>query len=870
MGARVLLGSVLERGLSRLNLRAKILLPLLFFVLLIFGYLYGIWIPKSFVVMETEQKRSTERHLESVAEALIPLLIDHQLDTVFENLAALKQNNKDWTSIELISSDNKTLYPLNPSQPAATESKGSSIIMIEKKINYMDLQLGKLVVQINIAPRIAEMKKRFNELMITLFAAVILFLIAVILVLEEVVRKPVKLLAVASKKLAFGEYDTPLPKTSNDEVGTLLNSFIDMRNSIKAKITERRQAEEALRENKEYLENLINYANAPIIVWDPQFRITRFNHAFESLTGRTADKVIGESLEILFPSDLVESSMKLIKKTVGGERWEVVEINILHRDGSVRTVLWNSATLFTPDGKTLVATIAQGQDITERKQAEERLLVLNQAIEALPIGMTISDLKGKILYTNPSDAEAHGYTVDELIGKDARMFAPEETWKPISFEQLSSLGVWKRETINIKKSGEVIPVYLLSIPVRNSNGKPIGIVTVCEDITERKKLEAQLLQAQKMESIGTLAGGVAHDFNNILSAIIGYGHVTLMKMAKDDPLRLNIERMNEAADRAAHLTQSLLAFGRKQVMERKSVDLNEIIRRVEKFLIRIIGEDIECKTVLYGRPIPVFADKHQFEQVLMNLATNARDAMPKGGTFTVTTEQVMLDNEFITVHGYGGTGAYAMITISDTGTGIDEEMRQRIFEPFFTTKEVGKGTGLGLSVVYGIIKQHEGYIDVYSEPGKGTTFRIYLPVIASEVGEEKKSDAEGLPARGTETILLAEDDESMRKLLKTVLTEFGYMVIEAVDGEDAVKKFIENKNRINLLLFDIIMPKMNGKEACDEIQKIQPDVKAIFASGYAPDALRDKVSLDAGANIVFKPVSPEALLRKIREMLDSR
>jgi nitrogen-specific signal transduction histidine kinase len=405
-------------------------------------------------------------------------------------------------------------------------------------------------------------------------------------------------------------------------------------------------------------------------------------------------------------------------------------------------------------------------------------------------------------------------------------------------------------------------------PMYDARGSVIGVLGIARDITEHRQLEAQYLQAQKMESIGTLAGGIAHDFNNILSAIIGYGHVALMKMAEDDPQRHNIESMLEGADRAAYLTKSLLLFSRKQITERKPVELNEVVRKVEKFLRRVIGEDIECKTVLSETPLAILADSYQLEQVLMNLATNARDAMRAGGVFTILTEQVNLDEDFTVAHGYGKPGVYALMTLSDAGMGMDENTRKRIFEPFFTTKEVGKGTGLGLAVVYGIIKQHDGFINVYSEPGKGTTFRIYLPLVAPESIEEAKTYEEEAPSRGTETVLLAEDDEDLRKLSRTVLTDHGYTVIEAVDGEEAVKKFMENKDRVQLLLFDLIMPKMNGKEACDEIRRIKPDIKVIFSSGYAPDMLDQKTLLGEGAAMILKPVSPKAILRKVRSVLD--
>ncbi|MBI5593652.1 MAG: response regulator [Deltaproteobacteria bacterium] len=408
-----------------------------------------------------------------------------------------------------------------------------------------------------------------------------------------------------------------------------------------------------------------------------------------------------------------------------------------------------------------------------------------------------------------------------------------------------------------------------TVPILGESGAVESVIDIIRDVTENRKLEAQLRQAQKMESIGTLAGGIAHDFNNILTVITGYGEFMLMEMARDDPRRLNLEIMLEAAQRAVHLTGDLLLFSRKQACDKKPADLNKIIGKVEKFLKRVIGEDIECQTRLSERPLLVLADAHQLEQVLMNFATNARDVMPKGGVFSVSTERIVMDDDFVAIHGLGHPGPHALITISDTGRGMDETTRQKIFEPFFTTKEMGKGTGLGLAVVYGIIKQHDGSINVYSEPGKGTTFRIYLPVVESDTREKENGSEEKYPVGGKETILVAEDDESVRKLSATILKQFGYTVIEAVDGQDAVRKYKENMDRVHLLLFDLIMPKMGGKEAYDEIRKIRPDVKAICVSGYVPDDVRREELLQSNLTVLSKPVSPLELLRKIRSLLDA-
>lgn len=400
----------------------------------------------------------------------------------------------------------------------------------------------------------------------------------------------------------------------------------------------------------------------------------------------------------------------------------------------------------------------------------------------------------------------------------------------------------------------------------------VGRLSGCGGIachSHRRKLpDLKRLQARKMETVGHLACGIVHDFNNILTAIIGYGHMALMGMPGDDPLRMHVQCMLDGADRAAQLTNDLLLFSRKQIRERKPVDLNDIVAKMEKFLRKIIGEDIDYVTTREQGPIPVLADGHQLEQVLMNLVTNARDAMPRGGRLQVTTERVFVDDESVTTLGPGKPSRCALITVSDTGHGMDPEVLSRIFDPFFTTKEVGKGTGLGLSVVYGIVRQHDGFIRVQSDPGKGTSFRIYLPLIAGEEVRDRAAPVEEVPVRGTETILLAEDDGMVRKLAKALLTEFGYSVFEAVDGEDAVRKFMENREAVDLLMLDIVMPKMNGKEAYDEIRRMKPDVKVIFASGYAAETVMHKGLLESGLPVITKPVTPVELARRVRSVLD--
>ncbi|KAA0246999.1 MAG: response regulator, partial [Candidatus Jettenia sp.] len=428
--------------------------------------------------------------------------------------------------------------------------------------------------------------------------------------------------------------------------------------------------------------------------------------------------------------------------------------------------------------------------------------------------------------------------------------------------------------------GSVRIIHTEAEVIFDSAGKAIQMNGTNQDITEYKqaeeekaKLREQLYHAQKLESVGKLVGCIAHDFNNILSAIIGYVELLQNKMKKydssvDDSSKNYIERILAIAEKAIHLTQNLLIFSRKEINNPRPVHVNTIIKRAESLLSNLICENIKLNTVLTDKNYTIMADSGQIEQILMNLATNARDAMPDGGILTIRTEIVTLDNAFIQNYGYGEIGKYVLVSISDTGMGMDEETQKMIFEPFFTTKKHGKGTGLGLAIVYGIVTQHQGYIQVDSARGKGTTFKIYLPIIESDVEEIIPQDLPA-PVKGIETILLAEDNIEIRKIIKMVFRGSGYKVIDAVNGEEAVDKFMKNKDDIRLLVFDVMMPKKNGKEAYDEIKKIMPGIKALFMSGYPKDGVSNKIILEESLPFISKPVSPTGLLKKVREVLDT-
>lgn len=411
-------------------------------------------------------------------------------------------------------------------------------------------------------------------------------------------------------------------------------------------------------------------------------------------------------------------------------------------------------------------------------------------------------------------------------------------------------------------------------PVKEAGGKVTGLVFTLLNVTERRRMEdalrkseEQLRHAQKMEAMGRFAGGITHDFNNILTAIIGYGSLVQMKLKEDDPVMNYVKQILASSEKAANLTKSLLAFSRKQIISPKPVNLNEIIKGMEKLFRRLIGEDIGLRIIPADVDLTVMADIGQIEQVMMNLATNARDAMPDGGHLTMETSVVEIGEEYLRRGLFERKGRYALLTVTDTGIGMDEKTRERIFEPFFTTKEVGKGTGLGLAIVYGIIKQHNGYINVYSEPGRGTTFRMYLPLIEGEIKEIQQDVIPAIKG-GTETLLLAEDDTDVRSLIKDILESYGYKVIDAADGEDALRLFHKNREDIRMAILDVVMPKKNGREVYEEIKRIVPDIKVLFMSGYTADIISEKGILKAGLDFISKPVSPKDLLKLVREILD--
>jgi len=506
-----------------------------------------------------------------------------------------------------------------------------------------------------------------------------------------------------------------------------------------------------------------------------------------------------------------------------------------------------------------------------RKQTEEALLRLATAVDQSAEAIVITDLEGTIQYANPAFERITGYGREEVIGKNPRLLKSgkhEEEFYRELWSTIQRGDVWKGTLINKRKDGTLYEEEAILSPVRDASGELMNFVAVKRDVTDARKMEAQLRQSQKMEAVGNLAGGIAHDFNNLLTAIGGYSELVLNRIAGDDPNRRYIQEIQSVSGRAAALTRQLLAFSRRQILQPRVIDLNAVVADMDHLLRRLIGEDIDFFTALDPGLWRVKADPGQIEQVIVNLAVNARDAMPEGGKLTIETANADLDEAYARGHVAIHPGAYVMIALSDTGIGMDAETRSRIFEPFFTTKETGKGTGLGLSTVYGIVKQSGGYIWVYSESGRGTTFKIYLPRVEEKAETPAPVAASPDRLQGSETILLAEDEEAVRPLVREVLERNGYTVLSAGNGEEALLASGRHEGKIHLLLCDVVMPGMSGVELSRRIVSSRPGIKVLYMSGYTDNAIVHHGVLDPGTAFIEKPFAPDALARKVRAVLD--
>jgi two-component system cell cycle sensor histidine kinase/response regulator CckA len=634
---------------------------------------------------------------------------------------------------------------------------------------------------------------------------------------------------------------------------------------------ERARTLEALRASESKYRQIVETAVEGIWTLDCEARASYVNRRMAEMLGYSVDEMLGRPLFDFMDEDeraYAEQSFERRKQGIA----EQYERRLRRRDGTDLWALVATNPIHGPNGE-FVGSLGMVSDITERKLTEQELRKSEERYRDLVENardiIYSHDLEGNYTSMNKAGEQITGYMREEALGMNqAQVVAPEyfERARQMIARKLVGEDETVYELDAIAKDGHRITIEVNTRLVYQ-DGVPVGVQGIARDITERKQLAEQLRQSQKMEAIGKLAGGIAHDFNNLLTAISGYSDLTIRKLQPEDPLRHHVEEIKKASERAASLTRQLLAFSRKQVLQPVVLDLKAVVSDMERMLQRLIGEDIELRTVLNPELGSIKADPGQIEQVIMNLVVNARDAMPHGGKLTIETQNVYLDEDYAARHIAVRPGAYVMVAVSDTGTGMDEQTQRRIFEPFFTTKEMGKGTGLGLSTVYGIVKQSDGNIWVYSEVEQGTTFKIYLPRLDEGAQVYQQSIEVGERIYGTETILLAEDDERVRNLVRVVLEGYGYKVLLAANGSAALSSYERHEEPIHLLLTDVVMPEMSGRDLAERLAQIRPEIKTLYMSGYTDESIVHHGILDADTSFIQKPFTSDALCHKVREVL---
>jgi PAS domain S-box-containing protein len=650
--------------------------------------------------------------------------------------------------------------------------------------------------------------------------------------------------------------------------------------ALQAEVIGHQRAEETLRESEERFSGAFEYAPIGVALVTPDGRYFKVNRALCDLVGYSEAEMLTRTFQdITHPEDL-EVDLENVRRLLAGEiRSYQMEKSYVHARGHLVAVLLNVSLIRDGQGQPRYF-ISQVQDITERRRAEEALAteqrLLSSLITATPDTIYFKDLECRFIRINEAFARRHGLSdPSAALGKtDFDLFGEQHAREAYADEQrivATGQPMIDKEEREDWKDGNVTWVSSTKMPLRNATGKTIGIMGISRDITERKRLETHLIQSQKMETVGKLAGGIAHEFNSILTAIIGQSELLLGDLPAGSPLAKNAAEISRAADRAAVLTRQLLAYGRKQFLRPEALNLNQVIGSMGGVLSHLMGGEMVDVNIIPTAGLQlVKVDAGQIEQVIMNLAMNARDAMSHGGKLTLETANVTLGQEYVSRFPELTAGEYVMLAVTDTGRGMSEKVKAHAFEPFFTTKDIGQGTGLGLSTCYGIIKQSGGHISVYSEPGRGTTFKIYLP----QAEPPPKIPLAHLDAsdlrRGTETILLVEDDPALREMAATLLRRLGYTVLEAANGIEALSlKQQRDVGHVDLLFTDVVMPHMSGKELSDRVRALYPHTRILFTSAYTENAIVHQGVLDKGVALLQKPFTPSALALKVRETLDA-
>jgi len=621
----------------------------------------------------------------------------------------------------------------------------------------------------------------------------------------------------------------------------------------------------------EHFRAILSSHPSGVLLVDSRGRIVYANGRISDLTGYATDELIGESVELLVPESArlrhVDHRADYMTDPVPRLMGEGRDLSIRRIDGVDLPVEIGLSSFDSGAERYVTAVVS---DITARKRSEEALANtmsnLQELVEASPLATMMLDLEGRVVLWSPAAENLFGWRADEVVGRVLPHVPPTEL--PEVREILRRVGrgeiIAGMELRRQNKEGRPIQAELYAAPQRDASGHIVGVIEQMADIATRRQMEEAMLQAQKMESIGRLAGGVAHDFNNMLTAISGFAQLLILDLPPGTREAENAEAIRRAAGQAATLTQQLLAFSRRQVLQPKILDPDGTIKDMEPMLRRLIDENVDLRFKLSAAPGRVKADPVQLEQIVLNLAVNARDAMPNGGRLTIETGRCVFDAAYTAEHFEVTPGEYVMVAVSDTGVGMDKATRAHVFEPFFTTKERGKGTGLGLATIYGVVRQSGGHIWLYSEPGQGTTFKVYFPLVRDELSEPEASQPD--VAGGSETILLVEDEDAVRDLARTILMRKGYRVLAAADPREALRIVETHTGTIDVLVSDVVMPILSGPEMARRIQESRPNIKTLFLSGYTEELINSEGRLSGMDAFLSKPFTAEALARKVAEL----
>lgn len=635
-------------------------------------------------------------------------------------------------------------------------------------------------------------------------------------------------------------------------------------------ITERKRSEEAISENSRKYRELLDNTPVGIISVDRTGQVLEVNRTLLKILGSPSVEAT-KSINVLTFERLVETGISAILRRCMEED-EVIEAELPYTSkwGRYAYLRLMVSPMRDLNGE-VYGCQATVEDISGRKQAEEELVRLATVVEQVSDTVLITDTDGKIVYVNPAFERTCGYTREEVLGRSPHFLSSgrhDEAFYQRMWKTITSGKVWSGRLINKKKDGTPFEEEAAITPIKDESGEIVNYVAVKRDVTNVVALEKQLRQAQKMEAIGTLAGGIAHDFNNLLTIVLGFTELLLIDQSEEDPRYEDLQKVALTARHGGELVQRLLTFSRRAETRLRPLDLNDQVRQVKELLARTIPKMIKLELSLEANLKTIHGDPAQIEQLLLNLAVNAKDVMPEGGRLSLETKNIVLDEEYCSRHLEVKPGEHALLTVSDTGPGMEKEVVDRIFEPFYTTKLPGEGTGLGLAMVFGIVKSHGGHIDCHSEPGVGTVFRIYLPV-AEDDTELSPAISGEMPAFGTETILVVDDEELVRELGRRLLSRVGYEVVTAATGREALELYREHSTRISLVILDLMMPDMGGTECLEELLRIDPEAKVLIASGYSPNG-RTREILEVGARgFVSKPFKAKQMLRMIREILDT-